>query len=95
MNQNICVKRVLIDLQEIPHEPFIPLTKEEESLVKRAFSPNNGYGLINFNFGSLAGACYNAIGVYFPTDGRSWSLTRIQILISPEKFCNALDQAHG
>ncbi|OAY56009.1 ubiquitin-like-specific protease ESD4 isoform X2 [Manihot esculenta] len=29
-------------VEEIPHEPFIPLTKEEESLVKRAFSPNNG-----------------------------------------------------
>ncbi|KAG8636567.1 ubiquitin-like-specific protease ESD4 isoform X2 [Manihot esculenta] len=28
-------------VEEIPREPFIALTKEEESLVKRAFSPNN------------------------------------------------------
>ncbi|KAF2289171.1 hypothetical protein GH714_029221 [Hevea brasiliensis] len=28
-------------VEEIPLEPFIPLTKEEESLIKRAFSPIN------------------------------------------------------
>jgi hypothetical protein len=36
------IKSVLY-FQEIPREPFIPLTPEEEAEVKRAFLPNNRY----------------------------------------------------
>lgn len=58
-------KWAIIELQEIPREPFIALTKEEESLVKRAFSPNNRYGMINVSFDNLVGGCCNAIGFIF------------------------------
>lgn len=33
-----------IDLKKVPHEPFIPLTKEEEAEVYCAFSGRNRYG---------------------------------------------------
>lgn len=36
----LLLKLSLIDFQELPREPFIPLTKEEEAEVERAFSAN-------------------------------------------------------
>lgn len=31
---------------KVPHEPFIPLTEEEEAEVYRAFSGRNRYGFV-------------------------------------------------
>jgi hypothetical protein len=38
-----CPIKSVLYFQEIPREPFIPLTPEEEAEVKRAFLPNNRY----------------------------------------------------
>ena len=81
--------------QEVPLEPFIPLTKEEEVEVAHAFSTNRYVLKIWLYVIQKGSSCTISYSWPASTGKRSWFPMRNLALRSREKSFNALDRVHG
>lgn len=81
--------------QVVPKEPFVPLTKEEENEVARAFYTNRYTLMICLYVIEKSLICIIANVGLASTGRRYWLAMRIRTLRSQERSFSALARLHG